>query len=92
MYALILIFCLAVIVLYLGLGKSGKQALLPVSVVGLLLAFGVVVWSWTKEPQSFYGDMIHDDHFSLAFSGVMILSTLMIMLLSKTILSSSVNM
>lgn len=83
MYALILIFCLAVIVLYLGLGKSGKQALLPVSVVGLLLAFGVVVWSWTKEPQSFYGDMIHDDHFSLAFSGVMILSTLMIMLLSK---------
>lgn len=83
MYALILIFCLAIIVLYLGLGKSGKKALLPVSAVGLLLALGVVVWSWNQEPKSFYNDMMHDDHFSLAFSGLMIVSTLLILLLSK---------
>lgn len=83
MYSLILIFCLAITVLFLGLDKSGKKALLPVSAVGLLLAFGLVIWSWTKEPRQYYGEMMHDDHFSLAFSGLMIISTLLILLLSK---------
>lgn len=83
MYSLILIFCLAITVLFLGLDKSGKKALLPVSAAGLLLAFGLVIWSWTKEPRQYYGEMMHDDHFSLAFSGLMIISTLLILLLSK---------
>lgn len=83
MYALILISCLAIVVLYLGLGKSGKPALLPVSAAGLLIALGLVAWSWNQAPATYYGDMFHDDHFSLAFSGLLIISTLLILLLSK---------
>jgi len=84
MNVLITISLLAILVLYLGLFKAEK-ALLPVSIAGLLIAFGFAAshWDATNSVKPIFSDMMLFDNFAVAFSGITILSTVLILLLSK---------
>ncbi|WP_256010697.1 NADH-quinone oxidoreductase subunit N [Desertivirga xinjiangensis] len=82
MSVLITISLLAILVLYLGLFKA-KKALLPVSILGLLGALSLSFYEWGSYAQPIYNGMMLFDNFAAAFSGITILSTLLIFLLSK---------
>jgi NADH-quinone oxidoreductase subunit N len=82
MNTLILLSVLPILVLYLGLFKA-KNALLPVTVIGLLGALGLAIMCWNTGAQPIYHGMMLFDNFSVAFSCVTIISTILILLLSK---------
>ena len=82
MNTLIFISVLAIFVLYLGLFKAHK-ALLPVSVIGLLIALGLAVAEWNVNPAPIYKGMMLFDNFAVAFSALTIFATILIFLLSK---------
>ncbi|WP_293306498.1 NADH-quinone oxidoreductase subunit N [Pedobacter sp. UBA5917] len=80
MNIIITISITAFIVLYAGLFKANK-ALLPLTVVGLLTALGFTFYSWNGNVVHF--GMMQTDNFALAFSGVCIVGTLLIFLLTQ---------
>ncbi len=84
MNTLIILSILPILVLYLGLYKA-KNALLPVTVIGLLIALGLAVAQWTPhdEAKPIYHGMMLFDNFAVAFSAITIISTILILLLSK---------
>jgi NADH-quinone oxidoreductase subunit N len=84
MNTLIVLSILPILLLYLGLYKA-KNALLPVTVVGLLLALGFALNEWTKTDTAtpIYHGMMLFNNFSVAFSAITIISTILILLLSK---------
>src|SRR5690606_37155887 len=82
MSAIITLSLLAILVLYLGLFKANK-ALLPVSILGILLAVGFSVYPWNSELIPLFSGMVLFDNFSIAFSVLMLLLTAMILLLSR---------
>ncbi|MCJ0741935.1 NADH-quinone oxidoreductase subunit N [Pedobacter montanisoli] len=86
MNIIITIAVTALVVLYAGLFKA-KKALLPLTLLGLLIAFGFTVCSWNN-PVTYYG-MLHVDNFALAFSGISIISTLLIFLLTQNYFASN---
>lgn len=82
MGAIITLSLLGILILYLGLYKA-KNALLPVSILGLLLALGYEVYYWNMEAVPLYKGMVIFDHFSLSFSILCLTLTILILLLSK---------
>src|SRR6201985_787292 len=82
MNTLILLSVLPILLLYLGLVKA-KNALLPVTVVGLLGALVLAARYWNSGAKPQYHGMMLFDNFSVAFSSVTIVSTILILLLSK---------
>jgi NADH-quinone oxidoreductase subunit N len=82
MNTLIVISVLPIVLLYLGLYKMQK-ALLPVTIVGLLVALGLAVAQWNDGAVPIYHGMMLFNNFSIAFSSVAIISTILILLLSK---------
>jgi NADH-quinone oxidoreductase subunit N len=80
MNIIITITVTALVVLYAGLFKA-KKALLPITLIGLLTALAFVATSWNTD-QVYYG-MMQMDNFALAFSGITILGTLFIFLLTQ---------
>ncbi|WP_285060390.1 NADH-quinone oxidoreductase subunit N [Pedobacter ginsengisoli] len=80
MNIIITITVTALVVLYAGLFKA-KKALLTITLIGLLTALAFVVTSWNTS-QTYYG-MMQMDNFALAFSGITILGTLFIFLLTQ---------
>lgn len=80
MNIIITIAVTALVVLYAGLFKA-KKALLPISLIGLLLSLVFVVTAWNTD-QVYYG-MMQMDNFALAFSGLTIVGTFLILLLSQ---------
>jgi NADH-quinone oxidoreductase subunit N len=82
MNTIILISVLPLVLLYLGLYKA-KNALLPVTVIGLVAALILAVLQWNDGAVPIYSGMLLFDNFSIAFSALTILSTVLILLLSK---------
>src|SRR5882757_5157185 len=82
MNTLILISVLPIVLLYLGLYKV-KNALLPVTVVGLLVALGLAITKWNNYDGPLYHGMMVFDNFSIAFSAITIISTILILFLSR---------
>jgi NADH-quinone oxidoreductase subunit N len=82
MTTLIIISVLPIVLLYMGLYKAQK-ALLPVTVVGLLVALGAAVMQWNDNAEPIYHGMMLFNNFSIAFSVISIVSTILILLLSK---------
>jgi NADH-quinone oxidoreductase subunit N len=82
MTTLIIIAVLPIVLLYLGLYKANRL-LLPVTIVGLLLALGSAVTQWNNGAAPIYHDMMLFDNFSVAFSATAIVSTLLILMLSN---------
>lgn len=80
MNIIITISITAFIVLYAGLFKA-KKALLPLTVVGLLTALGFTIGAWNGNAVHF--GMMQTDNFALAFSGICIVGTLLIFLLTQ---------
>jgi NADH-quinone oxidoreductase subunit N len=68
----------------LGLFKA-KSALLPVTIIGLLGALGLAIAAWTEGDKAvaIYHSMMKFDNFAVAFSSITIVSTILILLLSK---------
>jgi NADH-quinone oxidoreductase subunit N len=82
MNTLIIISVLPIVLLYLGLYKMQK-ALLPVTIVGLLVALGLAINEWNTGAVPEYHGMMLFNNFSVAFSSLAIVSTILILLLSK---------
>jgi len=82
MITLIIISTLPILLLYLGLYKF-KKALLPVTIIGLLAALFFAFNEWNVDPQPIYKGMMLFNNFSVAFSAITIVSTILILLLSK---------
>lgn len=84
MDVIITISLLAILVLYLGLFKASKS-LLPVSIVGLIVALGLTLnhWDWANNARTIFSGMLLFNNFAVAFSSLAILSTILIFLLSK---------
>lgn len=84
MDVIITISLLAILVLYLGLFKAGK-ALLPVSILGLLVSLGLTInhWDWANNVRTIFNGMLLFNNFAVAFSAIAIASTILILLLSK---------
>ncbi len=84
MNTLIVLSVLPLLLLFLGLYKAQK-ALLPVTIIGLLVALGLAVAQWTStdEAQPIYHGMMLFNNYSVAFSGITIVSTILILLLSR---------
>ncbi|AYL93975.1 NADH-quinone oxidoreductase subunit N [Mucilaginibacter celer] len=84
MNTIIIISVLPIALLYLGLYKAEK-ALLPVTVIGLLVALGAALCDWKPKDtaETLYHGMLLFNNFSVVFSSVTIISTILILLLSK---------
>jgi NADH-quinone oxidoreductase subunit N len=82
MNTLILLSVLPIVLLYLGLYKATK-ALLPVAVIGLIAALCLAILQWGKGIEPIYHGMMLFDNYSIAFSAITIISTVLILLLSK---------
>ncbi|MDB5287627.1 MAG: dehydrogenase [Mucilaginibacter sp.] len=82
MTTLIIISVLPIVLLYMGLYKAQK-ALLPVTIAGLLVALGAAVMQWNDNAVPIYNGMMLFNNFSIAFSAISIVSTILILLLSK---------
>nr|WP_294941021.1 NADH-quinone oxidoreductase subunit N [uncultured Mucilaginibacter sp.] len=82
MNTLIIISVLPIVLLYMGLYKAQK-ALLPVTIVGMLVAAGAAIMQWNDNAQPIYHGMMLFNNFSIAFSVVSIVSTILILMLSK---------
>lgn len=80
MNIIITIAVTALVVLYAGLFKA-KKASLPLTLLGLLVSLGFVVCSW-NQPTVHFG-MMQIDNFALAFSGISIIGTFLIFLLTQ---------
>jgi len=83
MGAIITLSLLGILILYIGLFKA-KNALLPVSILGLVLAMGFQLYDWNQQASPLYQGMVLFDHFSLSFSMLCTALTILILLLSKT--------
>jgi NADH-quinone oxidoreductase subunit N len=86
MNIIITITVTALVVLYAGLFKA-KKALLPLTIVGLLTGLGFVVADWNTN--HIYYNMMQMDNFALAFSGLCIVGTLLIFLLTENYFSAT---
>ncbi len=82
MNSLIALSVLAILVLYLGLFKA-KNALLPVTQLGLATALGLSLMEWNSNAPAIYSGMMLFDNFAVAFSSICIFSTMLILLVSK---------
>ena len=80
MNIIITIAVTAFLVLYAGLFKA-RKALLPLTLIGLLVALGFVAVSWNNSVT--YYPMMRMDNFALAFSAISILGTFFIFLLTE---------
>jgi NADH-quinone oxidoreductase subunit N len=70
----------ALVVLYAGLFKA-RKALLPLTIIGLLTGLGFVVAAWNTN--QVYYNMMQMDNFALAFSGLCIIGTILVFLLTE---------
>ena len=58
-----------------------RKFILPVAVIGLVAIFGLNAMTWGVN-QSFYHNMVAIDNYSVAFSGLLLLLGIFILLLS----------
>ena len=84
MSTLVILSVLPLLLLYLGLYKAQK-ALLPVTLIGLLAALATAFASYTSQDLAtpVYSGMMLFNNYSVVFSGITIISTILILLLSR---------
>ncbi len=80
MNGIIIISILAILVLFLGLYKAQK-AILPVALLGLAASAGTYIAQWNVN-MYYFNNMIFIDNYSIAFSVLTIVATMLILLMS----------
>ncbi|HXI00433.1 MAG TPA: NADH-quinone oxidoreductase subunit N [Sphingobacteriaceae bacterium] len=83
MNVLITISALAILVLYLGLFKAKGQHLVAVTVLGLLVATTLAIIEWNTNSSPIFSGMMLFDNFAIAFSVITILTTVLIIIISR---------
>ncbi|MFT2010241.1 NADH-quinone oxidoreductase subunit N [Pontibacter sp. 13R65] len=81
MISIILLAGFGIINLFAGFLKSNR-VLLPLALLFLAIVFGVNLFSW-NDPQSYFNHMLTIDNYAVAFTGIMVLSTLLILPFSQ---------
>ncbi|HND89687.1 MAG TPA: NADH-quinone oxidoreductase subunit N, partial [Saprospiraceae bacterium] len=81
MTALLILFVTALFTLFAGL-SGNRNILQPIALIGTLLALAAVVTGQPAGWNDMYTSMFHFDSYALAFSGVVILATALILGLS----------
>ncbi|WP_324672831.1 NADH-quinone oxidoreductase subunit N [Hymenobacter sp. GOD-10R] len=82
MTSIVLLSVLGIANLFLGFLRSNR-ILLPAALVILLLAFGANVLDWGAAPQSYFNNMLTVDSYSVAFTGIVVLTTLLLLPFSE---------
>ena len=81
MTSIIIITLLAVVLLFLGVYNK-TAALVPVACIGLLGALATQISTWNTNLY-YFNQMVLFDNFSIVFSSLTIVTTILIILLSK---------
>ncbi|ARS36502.1 NADH-quinone oxidoreductase subunit N [Pontibacter actiniarum] len=87
MISIILLSAFGIINLFVGFMKS-KKVLLPLALLFLIVVFGVNLFSW-NDTQSYFNNMITIDNYSVAFTGIMTLTTLLLLPFSQRYVDNS---
>lgn len=81
MTTLIFLSLLGFLVLFIGAFEY-KKLILPTVIIGLIVAFFLNALDWELTTTSFYG-MIDYNHYAVSFTGLMIVSVLLLMLVAS---------
>ncbi|GAB3822499.1 NADH-quinone oxidoreductase subunit N [Pontibacter rugosus] len=81
MTSIILLSVFGIINLFVGFMKS-KKVLLPLSLLFLIVVFGVNLLSW-NDTQSYFNNMLTIDNYAVAFTGIMVFTTLLLVPFSQ---------
>jgi NADH-quinone oxidoreductase subunit N len=81
MYSIIALTVSGMIAMFLGFLKD-RRVLMPLTILFLLITLGINVFDW-NHPATYIGHMMRTDNFSVGFSGIIILTTLLIIPLSQ---------
>ncbi|MCB2379334.1 NADH-quinone oxidoreductase subunit N [Hymenobacter sp. BT635] len=82
MTSIILLSVLGIVNLFFGFLKSNK-ILLPAAMVILALAFGVNLLDWNAASESYFNNMLTINRYSVAFTGIVVLTTLLLIPFSQ---------
>ena len=81
MTSIILLSVFGIANLFIGFLKS-KRILLPLALLFLIVVFGVNLLSW-NDTQSYFNNMLTIDNYAVAFTGIMTLTTLLLLPFSQ---------
>lgn len=82
MTSIILLSALGIINLFLGFLRSNK-ILLPAAMVILVIVFGANFLDWNAGSRSYFHDMLTINQYSVAFTGIVVLTTLLLIPFSE---------
>ncbi len=83
MISIILLSIFGIVQLFLGFLRSNK-VLLPGVMLVLLAVFGANLTDWNQAPQSFFNQMLTVDHYTVAFTGIVVLTALLLLPFSRS--------
>ncbi|UOR04194.1 NADH-quinone oxidoreductase subunit N [Hymenobacter aerilatus] len=82
MISLVILSVFGIINLFLGFLRSNKL-LLPLAMLVLAIVFGVNAYDWSLGTQSFFSEMLVVDRYAVAFTGIVVLTTLLLLPFSE---------
>ncbi|MBB6612777.1 NADH-quinone oxidoreductase subunit N [Pontibacter sp. Tf4] len=82
MTSIILLSVFGIVNLFVGFLKS-KKILLPLALLFLIVVFGVNMLGWNNT-QTYFNNMLTIDNYAVAFTGIMVLTTLLILPFSQS--------
>ncbi len=93
MTSIILLSAFGIINLFLGFLRSNK-ALLPVTLLLLLAVFGINTLDWNRGDAAFLGQsylngMLVVDNFAVAFTGIVLLTALVLLPFSRSYIAAN---
>ena len=81
MTSIILLSVFGIVNLFVGFLKS-KKILLPLALLFLIIVFGTNLLGWNNT-QTYFNNMLTIDNYAVAFTGIMVLTTLLILPFSQ---------
>ncbi len=83
MYPIVLLSIFGILNLFIGFLRSNKL-LLPGVLLVLLAALGLNVWDWNAPPHTFFNHMLAGNHYTVVFTGIVVLTTLLLLPFSRS--------
>jgi len=88
MAILVILSCLGIFCMLMGLSKVNMKVVIGVSVVALIACLGVIGYTWGSD-MAYFNHTVSFDKYALGFSGVLISSTLLLVLLADPFLENA---